>query len=109
MLRVMSSSVWASRTTNATPSRTNRRTSSSVMYLLRAVSYRRRLGYFLMMRGSLMVPQGATLGMAPSRPSYHVFAAVAGHVGPDLGLVPDCLGTASTMPVAIYPCDGRSR
>ena len=38
MLRVRSSSVWESRTTKSTPSRTSRRTSSSVMYLLSSVS-----------------------------------------------------------------------
>src|SRR6266545_2466013 len=75
MLRVISSSVWASRTTKTTPSRTNRRTSSSVMYLLRAVSYRRRLGYFLMTRGSLMsvaiYPGDTVLTVIPFRATSH--------------------------------------
>src|SRR6266545_5055916 len=77
-VRVMSSSVLASRTTNCTLSSTNRRTSSSVMYLLVAVSYRRRLGYFLRTRGSLI---GLARASAPAEASHHVLTTVAGEVG----------------------------
>src|SRR5919106_6215478 len=74
-LRVMSSSVLASRTTNSVPSSTSRRTSSRVMYLLVAVSYRRRLGYFLSTRGSLI----GLPGPGAAEASHHVLAAVARH------------------------------
>src|SRR5271170_2552076 len=50
----MSALFFLSTTTNSILSTTKRLTSASVMYRLSTVSYRRRFGYFLITRGSLM-------------------------------------------------------